>query len=114
MLKIVGLIFKLLAWACIAAGVGLLFYAILPVVREGLPFQPHPLGQIWSELHSSSQLGVAHTLERWLGESYHSIIVPYFWNVPAFVILLILGLILWLLTARRRDRKNLEPKDRKW
>lgn len=115
MLRLIGLIFRILAWAFVAGGVGLLFYALLPMFQESQPFRPQPLAQIWSEFHSSSQLGVAHTLERWLGsDTYHGIVVPYFWNIPAFVVLLIIGLILWLLTARRRDRKDLEPKNRKW
>jgi len=114
MLRLFGFFFRLLAWACIAFGVGLLFYALLPVIRESLPFKPEPLGKLWSDWHQESLLLLQPAIERHVAPWLWSDIVQPVLQAPAFVVFLIIGLILWLLTARRRNSKELEPKDRKW
>ena len=114
MLRLIGWIFRLLAWACVAAGVGLLFYALLPMFRENQPFKPEPLGKIWSDVHQESLLLLQPAIERHIAPWLWSSIIQPILEAPAFVVFLIVGLILWFLTARRRDRKANEDDGHNW
>jgi len=107
--RFTGFFFRLLAWGCIAFGVGILFYDLLPVIRENLPFKLTPLGKLWSDWHQESLLLLQPAIERHVAPWLWSDVIQPVLQAPAFVVFLIIGLILWLFTARWRNRKEPEP-----
>ncbi len=111
-LRFTGLFFRLLAWGFIASGAGLLFHDLLSLIRENLPFDPAPLGKLWSDWHQESLLLLQPAIERHVAPWLWSDAIQPVLQAPAFVVFLIVGLILWLFTARRRNRKEPEPRDR--
>jgi len=110
-LRFTGLFFRLLAWGFIASGVGLLFNDLLSLILENLPFRPAPLGKLWSDWHQESLLLLQPAIERHVAPWLWSDVIQPVLQTPAFVVFLIIGLILWLFTARWRNRKELEPRD---
>ena len=95
------IVFRFLAYLLILAGIGLLGHGVVGMLQNGT-FEPVPFAGLWLWIDQSSLLGANHLLEQTFGaDVQHSVLVPYFWGAPAFAVLLVPGVILWLVFRPR-------------
>ena len=73
---------------------------------EGAPFEMQPLGQIWYELDAGSLNLLQAVTERYLSDKLWDPVILNILYQPAFVVLLVPGLVLILLCAWRRRRRR--------
>ena len=97
------ILFRLLAWLLILAGIGALGYDVIAMLANGTgTFEPVVFARLWLWIDQSSQLGINHFLEQSLGAGFNqAVLVPYLWGAPAFAVLLVPGILLRLLFRRR-------------
>jgi hypothetical protein len=95
---------RIISWLILATGVGLLAWAVIPVFR-GEPFAPEATGKIWSEVHQDSLLLLQPAIERHIAPWLWSDIVQPVLVAPAYLVLIILGILLTLIFRKRRKKQ---------
>jgi len=91
------LVFRLLGAVLLLAGVALLVRDLLPLVR-GESFAAEALGNFWHTLDPASLQGVHDTMQRPMLKRLWDGVVVWLLAQPAFVVAIVLGALLLLLT----------------
>ena len=94
-------VIRFLGAVLVLAGLVLLVRDVMPLAR-GAGFQPEALGQLWYATDPGSLNLIQAVIQRYVWAPLWDSGMLWLLLQPAFVVALVLGVLLWLLTPPRR------------